>query len=207
MTKKTIALVFVIFNSIYTVICIARFIYTGSQVIIDFNKVPSVILAQNSLWYIIPQLLYVTIFVGLLWLLKIYNEKFWIQLSVIMFITSKIATLILIHFNNSQYLLNHAFLYDVVNIGNFVTLLYLLVALFLVRSKEVRWYFRWFVILMLLSILLPRLGEALYDDFSISWALINGDVLSELCFAFTLILFIKVFLLSLRNAPATINYI
>ena len=198
--KKPIALGFVICNAVYTVICIIRFIYTNSQVLIDINKPPPLDIPQNSIWYIVPQILYVIIFVGLVWLLKIFDEKFWMRLAVIAFIALKIATLLLIHFNDSQYLLDHNFVFDIVNVGNFITLLYLLVALLFVRNRLIRIYFRWFVILMILAFFAPRLGEILYDDFSIHWLLFNIDALSELCFIVTLLLFVKVYTIGKKNS-------
>ena len=126
-------------------------------------------------------------------------------MSVITFILLKISTLLLIHFNNSQFLLDHNFVFDVVNIGNFVTLLYLLVALLMVKSNLIRLYFRWFVIIMVLAILLPRFGEILYDDFSMHWLLVNADVMTELCFVLTLTLFIKTFILSSKNATVAME--
>jgi len=203
MIKKHVALGFVICNSIYLIACIVRFFYTGSQIIIDFSKTPPLVLPQNSLWYIVPQLLYVILFMGLLWLLRIFNEKIWIQLGVIMFILSKIATFLILHFKDNRFLIDNTFWYDVVNIGNFVTLLYLLIALFLIKTKTLRLYFRWLAILMIISILIPRLGQILYDDFSVHGLLINSDTMTQLCFVPTLILFIKIFIFSTKDSELT----
>lgn len=194
--NKPIALSAVICNFIYSALCIVRFLYTHSQIIIDFNKGAPIVLPTNSLWYIFPQILYLLIFISLFWVLKTFHERAWIAWGIIAFTVFKLATLTIIHLTNTQFSTDQDFIY---NIGNFVTMIYVIITFFLVRNRLIRPYFRWVSILFIMSVLLPRLGEILYDDFSIHWFLINPEIISQLCFLLTLILFIRISLLSIKN--------
>lgn len=197
--NKRIALSAVICNFIYSTLCVARFLYTHSQIIIDVYKGAPLELPQNSLWYTIPQILYLLIFTSLFWLLKVFYERVWIAWGIVVFIVIKLATLTIIHLTNTQFLIDQAFILTIINIVNFVTLIYVTITFFLVRNEFIRPYFRWFSILLVMSVLLPRLGEILYDDFSVHWLLINGETISQASFLLTLILFIRIFLLSMNT--------
>jgi len=193
--NKRIALAAVICNLLYSAICIARFIHTQSQIIIDFSKGNTIPLDDNSLWYIIPQILYVFIFAGLLLVLNIFQAKFWIRLSVIVFVSCKIITLIIIHLTSDRFLISNNILFQIINIANFLSWLYLLVAFILVKTPE-NTYFKIFAVLTVFSIALPALGGMLYDHMGIHWLLLNRDFMSQLCFMPTLILFIKMLSIS-----------
>jgi len=196
--NRPIALSAVICNVLYTIICITRFFYLHNQIIIDFSKGAPVEVAPNSLWLVFPQILYLCIFTALIWVLKICYEKLWIIVGTTAFLIIKVITVVILHSINNHILITYDFIFDILSIANLFLLIYLVVSYFLIQNKYIRPYFRWLAILLVLSLLLPRLGEILYDDLSIHWLLINPDVMSELCFIPTLILFIKIYRRSLQ---------
>jgi hypothetical protein len=193
-SKVSLALFFVICNALYIIICIARFIYTGSQILINFDKAAPVQLSQNSLWYIIPQILFVLVFVGVGWVLAVFNEKFWIKLALILFVVRKIILIIILHSIGARELMTYQLAVEIINITIAITLVYLVIALLFVRSSEIKVYFRWLAILMVLATMLPKLGEILYDDLSIHGFVFNADALADTCLFIPLLLFVRLYL-------------
>jgi hypothetical protein len=185
-SKVSLALFFVICNALYIIICIARFI--------NFDKAAPVQLSQNSLWYIIPQILFVLVFVGVGWVLAVFNEKFWIKLALILFVVRKIILIIILHSIGARELMTYQLAVEIINITIAITLVYLVIALLFVRSSEIKVYFRWLAILMVLATMLPKLGEILYDDLSIHGFVFNADALADTCLFIPLLLFVRLYL-------------
>ncbi|MBS1525476.1 MAG: hypothetical protein JST19_07495 [Bacteroidetes bacterium] len=191
MTNKRFTAIILAINILFIAISVARFVCFNSQIIVDPGKAAPVQIPENSLWYIIPQILSLMVLGGLVWLLKFLGENVWIRGGLVVFMLCRIATLITIHLFGGQFLIDHELVLIILNYLDFFVAVYVFATLPLIRNAYLRAYFRWLVIFLLLSIVLPLVGEKLYDDLNMHWALLNREVIALLPFLVTPFLFIR----------------
>ncbi|HVW14881.1 MAG TPA: hypothetical protein VHB54_13685 [Mucilaginibacter sp.] len=199
MINKRITSIVLLINILLIATWVARFVYFNNQIIIDPEKVPSVQVQQNSLWYIIPQILSLLVLGGLVWILKILGENIWIRGGLVVFMLCRIAILVVVQMSGEKYLSDHELVLIILNYLDLFIAVYVFATLPLIRNAYLRSYFRWLVILLLLSMVLPIVSEKIYNDLQIHWGLLNGEVLSLLPFLFTPFLLIKALGVLRRN--------
>ncbi|MBS1503383.1 MAG: hypothetical protein JST32_15040 [Bacteroidetes bacterium] len=199
MINKRITSIVLLINILLIAIWVARFVYFNNQIIIDPEKIPPAQVQPNSFWYIIPQILSLFVLGGLVWILKVLGENVWIRGGLVVFMLCRIAILVVVQMSGEKYLSDHELVLIILNYLDLFIAVYVFATLPLIRNAYLRSYFRWLVILLLLSMVLPILSEKIYNDLQIHWGLLNGEVLSLLPFLFTPFLFIKALGVLRRN--------
>jgi hypothetical protein len=135
----------------------------------------------------------------LFWVLGAFKEHLLIRGAMLLLIFLKIPALMSLNLNDSQPMSIPMLFKGVVVLFGGIAVVMLLVLL-LVRNKMIRRYFRWFVGVMLIALILPSIGGYVYDNFGIHWLLIDRFLLVWLSFIPTLLLFIKVYSISKQKA-------
>ncbi|HVS94542.1 MAG TPA: hypothetical protein VHE59_21035 [Mucilaginibacter sp.] len=199
MINKRITSIVLLINILLIAIWVARFVYFNNQIIIDPEKTTPAQVQPNSFWYIIPQILSLLVLGGLVWVLKVLGENIWIRGGLVVFMLCRIAILVVVHLSGEKYLSDHELVLIILNYLDLFIAVYVFATLPLIRNAYLRSYFRWLVILLLLSMVLPIVSEKIYNDLQIHWGLLNGEVLSLLPFLFTPFLFIKALGVLRRN--------
>ncbi len=206
--KKLIALLLILINVLYIVLLVMRAIYSHSQVIIDYSKYNPVALPHNFLWDTLPTLLSLCIYIGMAAILAMFREKFWITLGPIIFGLQLLATTVVrnriynatSHADASVYRAIRN-LNSTLAIGNLFTMLYLIVVVLMVRNLYTRPYFRAYVFAIALSILLAFFNGFMYALAPTHELRLNQNLMGDICYIATLALFIRVFLLLLKDEP------
>jgi hypothetical protein len=194
MKRKQIAFALVIINFIYSVSQIWLFFHLNNQIIIDITKAPPSGLDISSIWGIVPEILGLIILLGLCWVLRAYKEKLWILLGMVLFTFWKIISGISFYLYGMQWASGMPSLFNALLDLYYFTLVYMVITLFFVRNKVIKWCFIWFGIFTAIAYIIPKVGPYLYDNFNIHWLMINQDALLQLCTFTSLVLFIRVWI-------------
>ena len=202
--NKRAALFLMIVNIIYTIYGIGRFFYFRYIAVPDTGFRAARQLSIHSVWTIIPMILNFILFAGLLWVLITFKEKRWLRIVMMLLLGVKIIGVVGLDIFGIGLILSRQQLFYIVIFFSFYLLNILLFLLLFVRNKAIRVYFRWFVATTLIANLSLRFGGRLYDDFGINWLFVYQDLLFQLCFLVTLVLYIEVYNLSKQNVlPGT----
>jgi hypothetical protein len=206
--KKLIALLFVLINAFYIGLIIMRAIYSHNQLIIDYSKYNPVTLPHNFFWDTLPTVLCLSIYAGMAVVLTMFREKFWISIGPAIFAIQMLTATVV---KNRIYNVvghNHTDIYPAVSrvngiltLGSFFTMLYMLVAMFLTRDVYIRPYFRAFVFAIGFSILMSFFSNLMYAFPSSRGLHLNLQLITDICYVASLALFIRVFLLFLKDEP------
>jgi len=188
--NKRAALFLMIVNIIYTIYGIGRFFYFRYIAVPDTGFRAARQLSIHSVWTIIPMILNFILFAGLLWVLITFKEKRWLRIVMMLLLGVKIIGVVGLDIFGIGLILSRQQLFYIVIFFSFYLLNILLFLLLFVRNKAIRVYFRF--------------GGRLYDDFGINWLFVYQDLLFQLCFLVTLVLYIEVYNLSKQNVlPGT----
>ena len=204
---KKEALFMLIVNTAFIVLCIIRFFSYHETLFIDINKPPldtSTPIYQwltNSAW-----LLNFIIFIGLYRVLIKFSERFWIKLSVVIFLILKLLIIILlvtVSFNPQFSITKGYSMFKMINGVNIVINLNMSLSFLFIRDPVIKKYYMIFAILMFITYFFQYLGPTLYDDFSQRWAWINLEMLICIAHVSTLFLWAKLFGLANKNYEIT----
>jgi len=201
--NKKIALALLITNAIFLIYSIILFFYFHHTILPDFNKPEPTSPSPDSVWFIFVVFLNVALYIGLFWVLGAFKEHVLIRGAMLIIIFLKIPALMSVHLDYFQPISLPMLFQRVIVLLACIGVVMLLVLL-LVRNKMIRKYFRWFVGLMLIALVLPLLGGHVYNNFGSRWLLINRFLLIWLSFIPTLLLFMKVYSLS-RQSPLIVQ--
>lgn len=201
--KRTAAFMLIV-NSLLIAFGIGKFFYFHETVFRDFSRsVPQLSQLNYTLLFAIPGIFTLIIYIGLFWVIRVFKEKKWIRLGLIVFFAAKILSIILPWVlykyiespNVYEVLISNRLLLGTGEAYMFFTFLF-------VRNKDIRRFFWCFVLLMVLGYLYVFFGQTLYDDFGYNWLLINPDMIAYIPFLATMALFVEVYNLSRQpNAP------
>lgn len=191
-TRKT-ALLFAILNSLYVIYFILLMIWLKQPLITDFSQQPVRLPNQVlAIIQIVMSVLSMLVFIGLAWVLRAYRETMVAVISLWLY-------LLLQAYLNTQSVFNillkpmHNIFYNATGYINYALLMFMIVSIQFVYTKAIKGYYRWFGIIVLLSIIIVRLGPLLYEKYGLKWALINPGLLKLIPFLVTLLLFVKLF--------------
>jgi len=134
----------------------------------------------------------IAVYIGLFWVLGAFKEHLLIRGAMFLLLVLKIPALISLNWNHLESIAILALFQSIIVFISCLAIAMLLVLL-LVRNKIIRRYFRWFVGLMLVALILPSIGGYAYDNLGIRWLLIDRFLLVWLSFIPTLLLFLKVY--------------
>lgn len=193
MISRKTSLLFVIFNSLYIIYFFLLMIWLKQPLITDFSQQPVRLSNQVlAIIQIVMSVLSLLIFIGLAWVLMAYRETIVGIISIWLY-------LLLQAYLNMQSVLNillkpmHNIFYNAIGYINYVLLLFMIISIQFVSTKAIKGYYRWFGIMVLLSVVLVRLSPLLYEKYGIQWALINPGLIKLIPFVVTLSLFVKLF--------------
>ena len=196
--NKKIALTLLITNVIFLIYSITLFFYFHHTIIPDFTKPESDGLSPGSVWFILMVFLNIVIYIGLFWIIGVFHEHLLIRGAMLIIVFLKIPALLSLNLDYSEPMLIPMLFRWVIVLFACVGIVMLLILL-LVRNKMIRRYFRWFVGVMLIALIMPSLGGYVYDNFGVSWFLIDRFLLVWLSFIPTFLLFIEVYRISKQN--------
>ncbi|BAU56042.1 hypothetical protein [Mucilaginibacter gotjawali] len=196
--NKKIALALVVANVIFLIYSVFLFFYFGHTIFPDFTKPQATEPSADSIWNIIATFLNIVVYIGLFWVLGAFKEHILIRGAMLLLLFLKVPAIISLNFNHLDAIAMSALFQSIIVFFACLAVAMLIVLLF-VRSKMIKLYFRWFVALMLVALILPTIGDYVYDNFSVRWLLIDRFLLVWASFMPTLFLFIKVYSLSKQN--------
>jgi hypothetical protein len=197
-SKVRFALFFGVCNVLFLVLRISRYIYTSSQIFVNFDRPVLPGRQPDFIWRTISSILLAPIYIGFAWLMTIFKEKPWIRLSVALFVLMNLITMALVQIDNAK-LFSYAVVRNGVNAGTAITVIYMYIAMFCVQSANIKWYFRVFVISTIVAEVLTTAGQYIYYNFRIKWVLLSTDVAAEICILLPFLLFLKVYTSILRG--------
>lgn len=193
MLSKRTSILFIIVNSLYIIYFIVLMIWLKQPVITDVTKQPVILSNQVlAVIQIIMSLLSLLIFIGLACVLAACKEKWWIITAVCFYLLLQLYFNMLSVLSIYRLPLPYVF-YNYTVYVNYTLILFMVISLLFIQAKSVKNYYRWFGITLLLSLILVRVTPVLYDNYSLTWALINPGVLKIIPFFVSLFLFMKLF--------------
>jgi len=179
-------------NIIFILYSIFLFFYFHHTIFPDFSQPEPIGPAKDSVWNISVAFLNIAVYIGLFWVLGVFKEHLLIRGAMLLLLVLKIPALISLSWDHLEDIAISALFRGIIVFFGCLVVAMLLVLL-LVRNKIIKGYFRWFVGLMLVALILPPLGGYAYDNFDIHWLLIDRFLLVWLSFIPTLLLFLKVY--------------
>jgi len=178
-TNKQIVKVLVVINTIYVVYSLFLLL------------LPNMSFSRNSVWVIVPTILSFIVFWGLLWVLFIFKEHWWIKLVLIAYLIMQILGLLIIYFFQDKPITTMLF-HFLINGKYYLTIL-LAITLLFVRDKVIRKYLWGLSPLLFFAFLTLRPIGFSYDEFTMRWMLIIKELITQLPFIILLALNIKLY--------------
>jgi len=197
--NKKIALTFLITNLVYSICETFLFFRLNNQIIIDFSKGPPIALPLFSIWCVLPAVLLSTILVGLYWILIIFREKRWISTVFLIFVLLRVFSTATLFFYQEWWTNFPSTSSPILLYLSYFIIACMIISIMFIKNKSIRIYFRLFGILTALAYIIPRIGPYLYDNFSITWLMINQAALFQLCTFVSLAIFVKVWINSKKE--------
>jgi hypothetical protein len=196
--NKKIALTLVVTNLIFLTCGIFLFFYFHHTIIQDFTHPEPIAQLSDSVWSTFLAFLNMAVYIGLFWVLGAFREHILIRVAMLVLLLLKIPAIISLNWNHLESLAISALFQSLMVFFACLAVAMILMLLF-VRNKIIKGYFRCFVGVMLLALVLPQIGAYAYDNLDIHWLLIDRFLLVWLSFIPTLLLFIKVYRLSRQS--------
>lgn len=191
-TNKKAALFFLVSNTLLICTHIFIYFYLNDRIFESLDTAPS---GHVKYWQLISgfeTILWFTEKVGLIWILSLFNEKWWIRTTIILFIISQSAVLVFGLFVDHIHIRVQIF-FTLFAYTNFGIMIYMLIAFIRVREKSIRPYLIWYIVLVFSAVILPPLGRIFYDSLGFWWLLISRNFLVKLPSITALIIFVEVY--------------
>lgn len=202
MINKKPALFFLCANAAFLLVKIGFFFYTGVRIFSDLNH-PTEPLNKGPwlLWNTAIYILLISVYAGIYWIFKIFNEKVFIRIAVILF-ACFLSTMTCLSFLFQFKYIRFTMVYpSLIASFDVPIVIFFTIALIFVKNKIIKKYILLFDLSLVLLFVIPLAGPFLYEVFSENkWFLINRDFLTFFPYTVSLILFVEVYNLAGRGS-------
>jgi hypothetical protein len=192
--KKT-ALFFLLINAAYVFLAAFLFAYqhetlinrlTPHQSRISYNYWPY--------WQYSLTILNLITLAGIYWALRLFKQKQFISIGVMMYLCWRVVMVIVIALLSEFSSHEKMFIYfEWINYASILVIAYFFIVLFFVNEGNIKKYIIGYAIFIIIAVLVPAVTPMLYDDFGLTWVLINKNILFMAPYIVTLFMFSKIY--------------